>query len=244
MNNDGYINLARKILTDENFDEKHPFSKREAYIDLILLSSFSDEKFNASIRSLADRWQWGKTKVGNFLLWLEKNGYIKLERTQTRTQTRTESRTLQTLVNTAFAHIGADTNADTKEREKERSKEKDLRSNTPYNTSFSKENSVYNPPPEKRFVKPTVDEVRRYCIERGNRVNAEQFVNFYESKGWKVGNQPMKDWKACVRTWEVKDRAASSTVTPVKKTAFHNFEERHTDYDALFAEMQKTRGVV
>jgi hypothetical protein len=55
---------------------------------------------------------------------------------------------------------------------------------------------------ETRFVPPTIDDVRAYCRERGNKVNAERFVDFYASKGWKVGNQPMKDWKACVRTWE------------------------------------------
>lgn len=54
----------------------------------------------------------------------------------------------------------------------------------------------------RRFTPPTIDEVRDYCIERGNNVDADTFVNFYESKGWKVGKEPMKDWKAAVRTWE------------------------------------------
>lgn len=54
----------------------------------------------------------------------------------------------------------------------------------------------------KNFVKPTLGEVTNYCKERNNNVDADRFINFYESKGWKVGNQPMKDWKACVRTWE------------------------------------------
>lgn len=52
------------------------------------------------------------------------------------------------------------------------------------------------------FTPPTVEEVRTYCMERGNLVDPEQFVDFYTSKGWKVGNQRMKDWKAAVRTWE------------------------------------------
>lgn len=54
----------------------------------------------------------------------------------------------------------------------------------------------------KRFTPPTVDEVRAYCKERGNNVDPERFVDFYSSKGWMVGKNPMKDWKACVRTWE------------------------------------------
>lgn len=55
---------------------------------------------------------------------------------------------------------------------------------------------------KKRFVKPTVEEVKQYCIERNNCVNAEQFYDHYESNGWKVGKNSMKDWKAAVRTWE------------------------------------------
>jgi hypothetical protein len=52
------------------------------------------------------------------------------------------------------------------------------------------------------FKPPTADDVKSYCLERNNFVNAETFINFYESKGWMVGKNKMKDWKACVRTWE------------------------------------------
>ncbi len=57
-----------------------------------------------------------------------------------------------------------------------------------------------------RFTPPTVDEVRAYCAERGNNVDAQRFVDFYVSKGWKVGKSPMKDWKAAVRNWERGER--------------------------------------
>ena len=53
-----------------------------------------------------------------------------------------------------------------------------------------------------RFKKPTLDQVNDYCIERNNNVDAEAFLDFYESKDWKIGKNKMKDWKACVRTWE------------------------------------------
>lgn len=56
-----------------------------------------------------------------------------------------------------------------------------------------------------RFTPPTVNEVAEYCGERGNGVDPERFVDFYASKGWKVGKEPMKDWKATVRTWERRD---------------------------------------
>ena len=54
----------------------------------------------------------------------------------------------------------------------------------------------------QKFTPPTVDEVRDYCLERNNGIDPEAFVDFYTSKGWKVGKNPMKDWKAAVRTWE------------------------------------------
>jgi predicted phage replisome organizer len=54
----------------------------------------------------------------------------------------------------------------------------------------------------KRFTPPTVAEVRAYCQERQNNVDAERFVDYYTSNGWKVGKNAMKDWKAAVRTWE------------------------------------------
>ena len=57
----------------------------------------------------------------------------------------------------------------------------------------------------KRFVKPTVEEVRDYCIERKNNISAQYFYDYYEANGWKVGKNPMKDWKATVRNWERRD---------------------------------------
>ena len=53
-----------------------------------------------------------------------------------------------------------------------------------------------------KFVKPNLEEVKEYCESRKNNIDAESFIAFYESKGWKVGNQPMKDWKSAVITWE------------------------------------------
>ena len=59
--------------------------------------------------------------------------------------------------------------------------------------------------PKKGFTPPTLDEVRAYCEERNNGIDAERFVDFYSSKGWMVGKNKMRDWKACVRTWEKRE---------------------------------------
>lgn len=78
--------------------------------------------------------------------------------------------------------------------EKEIEKEKDI--------EIEKE---YKAPEAKRFIAPSIEEVKSYCEERQNNVNAQQFVDFYSAKGWMVGKNKMKDWKACVRTWEQRD---------------------------------------
>ena len=56
------------------------------------------------------------------------------------------------------------------------------------------------------FKQPTIDEVKEYCQERKNRVDAERFLDYYESKGWMIGKNKMKDWRAAVRTWEKNDK--------------------------------------
>lgn len=62
-----------------------------------------------------------------------------------------------------------------------------------------------NQTPEKkksRFVIPSVEEVQEYCRERGNNIDAQHFVDYYSARGWMLGKNHIKDWKACVRTWE------------------------------------------
>jgi hypothetical protein len=54
----------------------------------------------------------------------------------------------------------------------------------------------------KRFTPPTLQDIQNYCKERNNSVNPDKWLNFYQSNGWKVGKNSMKDWKAAVRTWE------------------------------------------
>lgn len=79
------------------------------------------------------------------------------------------------------------------EKEKELKIEKEIELDTKANKSPTK---------AKCFDKPTLSEIEQYCIERNNNVDAQHFYDHYESNGWKVGKNSMKDWKAAVRTWE------------------------------------------
>ena len=74
-----------------------------------------------------------------------------------------------------------------KEKEKEEEKEKVIKK------------------PTAKFTPPSVNEIEKYCQERNNNIDAEKFHDFYQAKGWMVGSNKMKDWRAAVRTWEKKD---------------------------------------
>ena len=83
-----------------------------------------------------------------------------------------------------------------------------LKSNTTsYNTNTTYSNN------KGRFKKPTVIEIKEFCIERGNSIDAETFFDFYESKDWLVGKNKMKNWKASVRTWEKREHKNNNTTS-------------------------------
>lgn len=83
-------------------------------------------------------------------------------------------------------------------------RQKDEESNTSISTDIERDipNGISG---KKTFAPPTVEEVKAYCAERNNNVNALKWHSFYASKGWMVGKNKMKDWKAAVITWEQSD---------------------------------------
>lgn len=93
-------------------------------------------------------------------------------------------------------------------------------------TDTESDKEIKKKPSRAAFVKPTLEEIKAYCKERKNNVDPEAFMDFYASKGWKVGSQPMKDWKAAVRTWEKREK-------PKEKPPDQQWSQRTYDYDAL-----------
>lgn len=83
-----------------------------------------------------------------------------------------------------------------------------------------------------RFQKPSLEDVRAYCISRSNKVDPEQFYNFYESKGWMVGKSPMKDWRASVRTWEKREKEVAPRKRESRKESV--FEHNLRVMDQMF----------
>lgn len=90
-----------------------------------------------------------------------------------------------------------------------------------------------------RFVPPTVEQVRAYCEERGNRVDPERFVDHYVASGWKRNRGvPLIDWKAAVRNWEKNDFAGDCKKEK-QKSKLSSFSTRNLDEEMI--EMYKKR---
>ena len=86
-------------------------------------------------------------------------------------------------------------------------------------------------PPRSKFTKPSLKEVAEYCRERQNDVDPQRFIDYYESNGWKVGRNPMKDWKATVRSWESRQGQNKSS----RQSASRRYEEPAPDhYESTF----------
>ena len=91
----------------------------------------------------------------------------------------------------------------------------------------------------KRFEKPSISDIKQYCMERNNNIDASQFFYYYESNGWKVGKNSMKDWKAAVRTWErnrydqpVKSKNSKADAMNVVKELMEEYEQSATDSES------------
>jgi len=123
-------------------------------------------------------------------------------------------------INWASRQFQSDTSAErTREYRKRQKNQEDKTSDrhsdvtvTPPETDTDTDTDKIRGKTAKRFVPPTPDQVREYCQQRGNAVDPERFVDFYAAKGWMVGKNRMKDWKAAVRTWE-----RGSKAEPVRK---------------------------
>lgn len=92
------------------------------------------------------------------------------------------------------------TKPEPKEKEKAEAKE-----NANWNAKEKGNANAFRADKPRLFTKPTVEEINAYCRERGNSVDARCFFDHHEAVGWRIGNQPMRDWRASVRTWESRD---------------------------------------
>ncbi len=89
----------------------------------------------------------------------------------------------------------------------------------------------------KKFVKPSVEEIKKYCDDRDNTISPEQFFDYNESKGWVVGRNPMKDWKAAIRTWE-----RNNFNSKKQKDPLNDFDNNDTSWYTEIADELENKG--
>ena len=175
---------------------------------LVFMMSCSDD-WNFSIKGLVKQLGWPERKVMRLVNELKKAGYIE-QVAQFDDNGKFKPNSWHIYEDSHGIRVSRNASVtqsvnDAKREPRKASPTHDVKSVGIRNTNIernTKEKEI-----GKRFAPPTVEEVAAYCLERGNDVNADDFVNFYTSKGWMVGKNKMKDWKAAVRTWESKDRS-------------------------------------
>ena len=214
----GWISLHRSLL-DHKLWKAEPFTKGQAWVDILLLTNHSDQIMTVkngtmvevkrgqcgySELALGDRWKWSRGKVKRFLAVLSNQKMIHQKKVDNRTiiivcnydQFQTDSK--QDSKRTVNGHLtGHQTDINNKETMKQCN-----------NGNIEKPLSPTVPEPEKKkaprkvFKPPAVEEVAAYCTEKGYGIDPEYFVDYHIARDWILSNgKKMKDWKATVRTW-------------------------------------------
>lgn len=228
MANEGWVKIYRSLSEHWLWEDK-PFSKGQAWIDLLLLVNHSEKKALidgrletvstgqtiTSTRKLCDRWGWSNTKVRNFLKLLENESMISIK--------NDSKKTVINVVNYSV-YQEHENRKTTVERQTNDSQATEKHTNKNEKNEKNEKNDI------RRFTPPTYEQVSSYCSERNNNVDAQRFVDHYQANGWMRGKTKMKDWKAAVRFWERSNGGGSKTNN---KNLGHMDCERDYDFGSL-----------
>ncbi len=234
----GWIKIHRQIAENKFLNDGQPFDKTHAWLDILLNVDWRTGVWQPLSESfLENRWKWSRSKVRRFLKGLVAEKMIRLKTTnhgttlyvcnfkKYQTGDTTDDTTDDTTGDTTQSRAvdsktpsqrptddtATDTTGDTQIQEVKKKEDKNIKGRR-----------------SPKFAPPTVDQVREYCQERGNGINPESFVDFYEARGWKLSRGlQMKDWKAAVRTWEKRDKERRPS------TKFNNHQTRQTNMSEL-----------
>ncbi len=217
----GWIRLYRRV-QDDKWWLSEKFTRSQAWIDMILLASHTKKTFfvrgnEVSLKrgqlaiaesTLSDRWKWSRDKIRRFLKDLEMDGKIIQQKNR-----------LISIYNIVNYNTYQTTDQTTDKQQKNHKQEcKELKELEEVKT-ISKNG---------RFKKPTLEEVVEYCKERNNNVDAEKWMAYYNSNGWRVGKNPMKNWKSAIITWEKnRQKGDSQNVTNNTGSKYTGLEESH-----------------
>ena len=197
QNNSGVFQMGQMPYTDEMFST---IFRRPLNTVRLALKTFEQFGMIEIVHNTVTIPNWGKHQSIDQIE--SRNAYMK--------NYMREYREKQKLISSGKANCKANSKPNVSEADKirkEEIREDEIRGDK------SMEDASPPPSRSKRFIPPTVDEVRDYCQERGNCVDPQRFVDYYSSNGWMVGKTKMKDWKAAVRTWEQREKAQSRPAT-------------------------------
>lgn len=212
----GWIKIDRQLFDHWLWDDK-PFSKGQAWVDLIGLANFEDNKtpykgqvilckrgtVHRSISFLAKRWGWSRDKTRNFLKLLESDSMIRVK--------ATTNQTTITLENYGKFQDVPTTNQSTSRQRTSQRADSELykeKRNIKKDKELKEGKEIHSA--DALFVCPSLSEVKAYCQSRNNQIDPEEFVDYYQRQDWKLANGlPIKDWKAAVRGWEKRQKAAN-----------------------------------
>ena len=170
-------NYYAVIPADVRYNKNLSPNSKLLYAEITALCNMNG-KCTASTQYFCKLYEVSRVSIQKWLKILEDNNYIKRVNIYKPDSKQIETRVI-TLVNSSI-------------------KQK-LTDNTNININ---NNNLTDSNKKERFKKPSIDQIKSYCKDRNNNIDAEAFIDFYESKDWKIGKNKMKDWKAAVRTWE------------------------------------------
>jgi len=203
----GWIALHRGLLDSELWTSE-PFTRGQAWVDLIMLANHKEGFFRKrgvrvdvkrgqvghSKLALGDRWSWSRGKVSRYLNELEKYGNIVQQKSK-----------LTTLITIAkYEHYQG--RQDIKQDNRRTSNRTTDGHQTDINNNDNNDNNENKKEKNSRFAPPSLLEIKNFIIENHLSIDADSFVNFYESKNWMVGKNKMKDWKASARGWHTRNK--------------------------------------
>ena len=227
------------IPANVRYDERLPMGARFLYGEITALCNergycWAGNKYFADLYKVTDR------TVRTWISSLISNGYIVSDLIYRENSKEVEARYLKVTELTSGRNLPTppEENFHTSGKKLPEPMEENFLDNNTTNTTceyttISKDIVVGQQPKEtaktKRFIKPTIEEIEKYCIERKNGVNATKFFNYYEANGWKVGKNSMKNWKAAVRTWEQNnyDKGGNNHATISASTQSDRFDRKN-----------------
>jgi len=194
-------NYYAVLSAEVRYDNRLKANVKLLFAEITALCNMNAECF-ASNKYFADLYGKSKTSISVWVSELVKYGYIKVHYTYKEGTKEILNRHISILKGGI-----------------------EVKPNTPYKkTSKSNTtsiNTMNSNTKAESFKIPTIIEIKEYCTERKNSVDAETFFNFYESKDWLIGKNKMKKWKACVITWE---KSRNNNTNTNDRTTSHRHE--------------------